>query len=354
MDKVIIDLVNVFPADGKDGALRALLEPYLSKQLRSACVKLKLNPQRRSSAVDNKAGYIDLLCKYRSNKAEGEFAALIGPSKEGETKADDPETSQREPRVERHDAFRLINVLFSPQFVDRMFEADRNQDRANVDKHSINENSQYWLDVARAYNEDRENYNGLEQKERPQYQGIQPSQAVNHSSAKLLDMWKKLTARYTVARGKSKLSGHNEQDFFSYCQGRIDLLYLHDWLQLRPNQLEGVRGRIAKRAQMSTLPGSVESDVDSSSSSGSSSGKKRRLLSPVDRIVNMLESEHKEELEERASGYNSVTRASTAVQSALATLKMLKESNASDEMLQTLEQKVNGLVQRWMAEMDKN
>ncbi|KAG1690764.1 hypothetical protein DVH05_027813 [Phytophthora capsici] len=101
MDKVIIDLVNVFPADGEDGALRALLEPYLSKQLRSACVKLKLNPQRRSSAVDNKAGYIDLLCKYRSNKAEGEFAALIGPSKEGETKADDPETSQREPRVER-------------------------------------------------------------------------------------------------------------------------------------------------------------------------------------------------------------------------------------------------------------
>ncbi|KAF4027475.1 hypothetical protein GN244_ATG20907 [Phytophthora infestans] len=159
MDKVIIDLVNVFPADGKDGALRALLEPNRSKQLRSACVKLKHNPQRRSSAVDNKAGYIDLLC-----------------NKEGETKADDPETSQREPRVERHDAFRLINVLFSPQFVDRMFEADRNQDRANVDKHSINENSQYWLDVARAYNEDRENYNGLEQKERPSHTVAQKRQ----------------------------------------------------------------------------------------------------------------------------------------------------------------------------------
>ncbi|RLN52817.1 hypothetical protein BBJ29_000774 [Phytophthora kernoviae] len=70
MEQVIVDLVNNFPANGE-------AEPYRSKQLCGACKKLKLNPQRRTSLRDNRPGYIDLLCKYHSDKADGEAVALI-------------------------------------------------------------------------------------------------------------------------------------------------------------------------------------------------------------------------------------------------------------------------------------
>lgn len=64
MDQVLVDLVNKFPADGTEEVLRTQLAPHLSKQLRSACVKLKLKPQGRPSDGASKATYIDLLCKY--------------------------------------------------------------------------------------------------------------------------------------------------------------------------------------------------------------------------------------------------------------------------------------------------
>ncbi|KAF4044467.1 hypothetical protein GN244_ATG03175 [Phytophthora infestans] len=53
-----------------------------------------------------------------------------------------------------------------------MTEADKNQRRANVDKHVINENSKEWIDVAKAYNDDRERHNGWVKSDRPQYQAI--------------------------------------------------------------------------------------------------------------------------------------------------------------------------------------
>ncbi|GMF42580.1 unnamed protein product [Phytophthora fragariaefolia] len=346
MEQVIVDLVNSFPADGEEASLRALLDPHRSKLLRSACVKLKLNLQRRASVHDNKTGYIDLLCKYHSDKADGEQVALTRPTKAGGGAG----AKEVEPRATQHDAFRLINILCSPKFVDRMFEADKNQCRSNIDKHAINEDSDLWRKVTHDFNEDRENYNGLERKEREQYRGIHPAIVARHSVAKLLDMWRKLTSRYTVARGKSKLSGHNESDLYRYYKGRVDLLYLYDWLQIRPNQLDGIRGRISKRAQMSTLEGSIERTEDTSLEEGG--GGKKAPLSPIDRIAKVIELEHEEEVAERSSSYAPVTDTSTTVQSALTTLKMLKDSNASKAMVREVENTVDVLVHRWMLEMD--
>ncbi|ETK75073.1 hypothetical protein F441_18633 [Phytophthora nicotianae CJ01A1] len=72
MDEVIVELVNSYPADSEKAALRVVLESYRAKQLRSACVKRSLIPQRHSSTEDNKQGFINLLCKYRSEKVNGE------------------------------------------------------------------------------------------------------------------------------------------------------------------------------------------------------------------------------------------------------------------------------------------
>ncbi|KAL3666145.1 hypothetical protein V7S43_008934 [Phytophthora oleae] len=68
----------------------------------------------------------------------------------------------------------------------------------------------------------------------------------------------------------------------------------------------------------------------------------------------MLEAEHQEEMAEQHSGYDKVTHASTAVQSALATLKMMKDADANEELISRAQQKLDVLVQRWMDEMDPN
>ena len=86
--------------------------------------------------------------------------------------------------------------------------------------------------------------------------------------------------------------------------------------------------------------------------SEASGGSKRRRLTPVERIADIVEMEHEADVAERSSGYTSVMTASTAVQSALATLKLLKESNVDEDIIATAEEKVNGLVHRWMSEMD--
>ncbi|KAL3666146.1 hypothetical protein V7S43_008935 [Phytophthora oleae] len=148
MEQVIVDFVNNFPADAEDDALRCLLEPHHSKQLRSACVKLKLNAQSRKSGNNNKQGYIELLVTYHRDKIDGELVALTGPAKEQE--------KQPERRVSQHDIFLLVNILFSPEFVDRMSEADKNQKRSALDTQSINERSRYWKDVTRVYTEVQE------------------------------------------------------------------------------------------------------------------------------------------------------------------------------------------------------
>ncbi|KAE9349474.1 hypothetical protein PR003_g5861 [Phytophthora rubi] len=42
-----------------------------------------------------------------------------------------------------------------------MSEADNNQNRSTIDTHAVNEESQYWKDITRIYNEEHEKHKGL-------------------------------------------------------------------------------------------------------------------------------------------------------------------------------------------------
>ncbi|KAE9030222.1 hypothetical protein PR002_g9945 [Phytophthora rubi] len=104
------------------------------------------------AGVGNKPGYIDLLLKNHRDKVDGE-AVATGPTKET--------PKQTEWRVSQHDTFLLVNIVFSEAFIDRMSEADNNQNRSTIDTHAVNEESQYWKDITRIYNEEHEKHKGL-------------------------------------------------------------------------------------------------------------------------------------------------------------------------------------------------
>ncbi|KAE9067091.1 hypothetical protein PF005_g28229, partial [Phytophthora fragariae] len=86
------------------------------------------------------------------DKVDGE-AVATGPTKET--------PKQTERRVSQHDIFLLVNIVFTEAFIDRMSEADNNQNRSTIDTHAVNEESQYWKDITRIYNEEHEKHKGL-------------------------------------------------------------------------------------------------------------------------------------------------------------------------------------------------
>ncbi|KAF4030620.1 hypothetical protein GN244_ATG17596 [Phytophthora infestans] len=64
----------------------------------------------------------------------------------------------------------------------------------------------------------------------------------------------------------------------------------------------------------------------------------------MERIVDIVDAEQTSEVAKRHTGYESVTTASTAVQSTLTTLMILKVTDASGDMVQSAQQKVGVLV----------
>ncbi|ETI45153.1 hypothetical protein L914_11115 [Phytophthora nicotianae] len=55
-----------------------------------------------------------------------------------------------------------------------------------------------------------------------------PAIAVPHDAAKLRDMWKDVSSRSNTALANSRVSDTHDNDFFSFCSGKIDVLYMHE------------------------------------------------------------------------------------------------------------------------------
>ncbi|RLN92953.1 hypothetical protein BBJ28_00003352 [Nothophytophthora sp. Chile5] len=353
-EDAIVAQINDLPLHKSEEELRALLGEHHAKQLRSACTKLHLKAQTRSSTKDNKPGYIDLLWGYYKAKCDAVLGALEGPR---------ITAAEGDRRPTRHCAFRLLNVIFSDAFVARMGEADPTPERQLLDERAVNENSPYWSDITKVFNEDTAHHNGfVVDREDSLYSGVEPALAVPHSSYKLQDMWKKTVARYDKALRRSKRSG-SHGDFWNFCEGHMDALYLHDWLQVLSDGRDTALGLIPVNARMSTLPrGQGNASVRSSQAASDERPGKRRRLTTAERIAEVLERDREDDLEERkrereeaAEGRNFevVTRASTAVQAAMATLEVLRKRNTNKAQVQAAQLVVNKLIARWTQTMEK-
>ncbi|GMF21883.1 unnamed protein product [Phytophthora fragariaefolia] len=97
--------------------------------------------------------------------------------------------------------------------------------RAPIWKGAVNGKSQFWTDVASSFAEGRLEYGWLVASH-PNLGGIPPSTLTVHNGVKLGSI---------------------------FCYGRIDILYLHFWLEKGPNLLVAVAGRLADAAQVDTM-----------------------------------------------------------------------------------------------------
>ena len=169
------------------------------------------------------------------------------------------------PRKMAHCTFRLLNVLFSEKLYRDFQNSERQCSRQELDARSTRANSPFWARVATEYtNLHTDTYNFFVVDD-ARFNEIRPQVVQMHSGPKLYEIWTDVRKRFMVAFRNSKRSGHHNPQFWDYCGGKIDVLYLHYWLQNRPGLFEFVCTNIPDEAQGETMPPISVQNTDNSS-----------------------------------------------------------------------------------------
>ncbi|RLN82988.1 hypothetical protein BBJ28_00020485 [Nothophytophthora sp. Chile5] len=292
-DDGVLKLLDAFPSTEGVDELRLVLQGRGAKELRAACTKLRLGPQKKAS-TNNKEGYIELLCCYLETR-EGRVpvtSAVQAPVRVEASPVIRPELRTK------HCSFRLLNVIFSDWFIERQAVPDAIAVNGALDAGAVTEESAYWRDVARATD-------GL--------------------------------------------------TFLSFFGGRLDVLYLHDWLQVRPGQLAAVEeGKVPNRARRTTQDSETEdAAVSGATFDEEDTPSKRRRLNPTERLVTLLEEKRAQERQAHHASFEGVTQASRAVQEAIGALSALQGHGFDAAVLRKAELQVDKLVHRWVAQLEK-
>ncbi|KAJ8561946.1 hypothetical protein ON010_g7733 [Phytophthora cinnamomi] len=177
------------------------------EQLKLECTARNLNVAKNTKKDDR----VKILCTWDTNK-EGVEALLSRQrqrSKRG--RGDDDKRT-------KGCMFRLLNVLFSLRFYELLLTIGNQLRREEFDQGG----STFWIDVAAAFCPDTR---------------IDASFKMAHSAAKLKRMWKEVSSNFARAEAGSKVSGQGSHDFWDFCDGRADVLYLDRWCEHR----QGVR-----------------------------------------------------------------------------------------------------------------
>ncbi|KAI9986713.1 hypothetical protein PInf_025670 [Phytophthora infestans] len=95
-----------------------------------------------------------------------------------------------------------------------------------LDTGEVNQNTSSWEEVAKAFQTNTTDYNGLFTFNDPRYIGLDPSVIVQHDAPRLYDMWKKVNTKYIKAFSKFDVSGQNSNDFYEFCDGSLDAAYV--------------------------------------------------------------------------------------------------------------------------------
>ncbi|KAG3011363.1 hypothetical protein PC121_g8265 [Phytophthora cactorum] len=199
-------------------------------------------------------GYAAHLLELKRSFAEMQRLGLEGgPAKEHVALAGKLKT--------RHCMPRLLEVMFSDRFSNRLHEIDRRPSRQDLDTNETQANASIWVDVHEEFNTPRQEYGALV-SELVTFSKCNPSIIVAHDAAKLRDMWKDVTSRYNTALANSRVSGNHDNDFFSYCSGKIDVLYLHEWLRIKPDLDVTVECKLPRSARINNM-GTNISDEES-------------------------------------------------------------------------------------------
>ncbi|CAI5703608.1 unnamed protein product [Peronospora effusa] len=141
------------------------------------------------------------------------------------------EAQYKEVPVTSEDVIRLVDVVLSPEFVDRL--------AAELSRW------QFWVDV-------REMYIALLSRQHPPGSAGASGEAgtggsatnsrnFKWSSMQLWEIWKELTFAYTKTCFEFTTAGVEDRDYINFCDGRPDVYYLHQRLHARPDLLHLIK-----------------------------------------------------------------------------------------------------------------
>ncbi|KAF4141746.1 hypothetical protein GN958_ATG09076 [Phytophthora infestans] len=191
-------------------------------------------------------------------------------------------------RRTRHSTIRLLNVMFSETFAGQVHKIDGKPTRAELDSDQTHTSSSFWTDFHDTYLSDQAEYGKLNST-LAMFAKCNPAISVPHEAAKLRDMWKDVSSRYNTALANSLESGTHDNDFFSFCSGKIDVLYMHEWLSIKSGVLATVEGKLPKRARLQTVNISSDSESESLRESKKKCTRSRSSPSKADMVSEMLE-----------------------------------------------------------------
>ncbi|TDH69987.1 hypothetical protein CCR75_000860 [Bremia lactucae] len=170
-----------------------------------------------------------------SGNDSGGLYAVKGVASHGYSRDDDVKSDvpYKEVPVTSEDVIRLVDVVLSPEFVDRL--------AAELSRW------QFWVDV-------REMYIALLNRQHPT--GFNPtsgkgglvastsatnSRNFKWSSMQLWEIWKELSFAYTKTCFEFTAAGVEDREYINFCDGRPDVYYLHQRLHLRPDLLHLIK-----------------------------------------------------------------------------------------------------------------
>ncbi|KAF4132204.1 hypothetical protein GN958_ATG18606 [Phytophthora infestans] len=150
---------------------------------------------------------------------------------------------------------RLMNIIFSDRFAERLARSDDTVTREQLDVGEVNDKSTFWKDVGVEFRRNTTDYNKLFDKtaDNPRFGNVNPSMIVHHDDAKLYAMWKKGNAKYKKAQAKIFVSGQNSNDFYIFCDGNLDALYLKICTEVKPELEHYVNGGMHPEDEIDSL-----------------------------------------------------------------------------------------------------
>ncbi|KAG3112957.1 hypothetical protein PI124_g10150 [Phytophthora idaei] len=148
------------------------------------------------------------------------------------------ESQYKEVPVTSEDVIRLVDVVLSPEFVDRL--------AAELSRW------QFWVDVREMYiallsRQHPSSSAGTSGEGGPVGSGGSATNSRNFkwSSMQLWEIWKELSFAYTKTCFEFTTAGMNERvddrEYINFCDGRPDVYYLHQRLHLRPDLLHLIK-----------------------------------------------------------------------------------------------------------------
>ena len=128
---------------------------------------------------------------------------------------------QLAPRKTKHCIPRLLNLMYSDQYLEDTIASEGRCTRTQLDAGEVGSNSAYWSNIHRSFVDGANETGGIavdDPQGHLQAEGISPDiRPQQHSQRKLYDMHNNVRSAYQKARTNFRKSGTHDSDFFNFC-----------------------------------------------------------------------------------------------------------------------------------------